>query len=101
PTDEEILAQIRALRSMGFLSPQNNPLLGAFGGAGAGAGAFNPFGGIPPTATSPPPPADTRPPEERYQEQLRQLNDMGFTDAQRNIQALVRSGGNVQGAVEQ
>lgn len=45
-------------------------------------------------------PADTRPPEERYETQLRQLNEMGFSDFERNVQALRRSGGNVQGAIE-
>ncbi|QUC19969.1 uncharacterized protein UV8b_04210 [Ustilaginoidea virens] len=50
-----------------------------------------------PAPTSPP---DDRPPEERYAEQLRQLNDMGFYDFDRNIAALRRSGGSVQGAVE-
>ena len=45
-------------------------------------------------------PADTRPPEERYADQLRQLNDMGFTDFDRNVTALRRSGGSVQGAIE-
>jgi len=45
-------------------------------------------------------PADTRPPEERYADQLRQLNDMGFFDFDRNIAALRRSGGSVQGAIE-
>lgn len=59
------------------------------GGAGAGGGA----GG------SPAPP-DNRPPEERYAEQLRQLNDMGFFDFDRNVAALRRSGGSVQGAIE-
>jgi len=46
-------------------------------------------------------PADTRPPEERYADQLRQLNDMGFFDFDRNVEALRRSGGSVQGAIEQ
>lgn len=45
-------------------------------------------------------PADTRPPEERYESQLRQLNDMGFFDFDRNIEALRRTGGSVQGAIE-
>ncbi|RDA90748.1 hypothetical protein CP533_2971 [Ophiocordyceps camponoti-saundersi (nom. inval.)] len=45
-------------------------------------------------------PADNRPPEERYAEQLRQLNDMGFFDFDRNVAALRRSGGSVQGAIE-
>ncbi|RMD41310.1 hypothetical protein DV735_g3823, partial [Chaetothyriales sp. CBS 134920] len=40
-------------------------------------------------------PADTRPPEERYATQLRQLNEMGFHDFDRNIQALSRSGGDI------
>lgn len=59
----------------------------------------NGFGG----AGSPPPvaPADNRPPEERYADQLRQLNDMGFFDFDRNVEALRRSGGSVQGAIEQ
>ncbi|CUM48267.1 unnamed protein product [Debaryomyces tyrocola] len=59
-------------------------LLGGAGGAGAGQAA----------------PQDNRPPEERYEEQLRQLNDMGFFDFDRNVAALRRSGGSVQGAVE-
>jgi ubiquilin len=47
-----------------------------------------------------PQPPDTRPPEERYEAQLRQLNDMGFFEFDRNIEALRRSGGSVQGAIE-
>ncbi|KAF1988599.1 hypothetical protein K402DRAFT_391820 [Aulographum hederae CBS 113979] len=66
-------------------------LLAALGGGAGGAGGF---GGAPPQ------PEDTRPPEERYAEQLRQLNEMGFYEFERNVQALRRSGGNVQGAVE-
>ena len=45
-------------------------------------------------------PQDTRPPEDRYAEQLRQLNDMGFYEFERNVEALRRTGGSVQGAVE-
>lgn len=44
--------------------------------------------------------ADVRPPEERFAEQLRQLNEMGFYDFDRNVQALRRTGGNVNGAIE-
>lgn len=57
------------------------------------AAAFNPW-------AMPTQPPDNRPPEERYEEQLRQLNDMGFYEFERNVQALRRSGGSVQGAVE-
>jgi len=45
-------------------------------------------------------PVDNRPPEERYESQLRQLNDMGFCEFERNVAALRRSGGSVQGAIE-
>lgn len=64
-------------------------LLGAGGGFG-GAGGFG--------AT--PAPQDNRPPEEVYENQLRQLNEMGFYEFERNVTALRRSGGNVQAAIE-
>jgi ubiquilin len=80
-----------------------------FGQMGGGEGGANPFAGLGGPgafgggggATSPPPPADTRPPEEVYADQLRALNDMGFFDFEANVRALRRSGGSVQGAVEQ
>ena len=101
-------------------SQQNNPLGAMFGqggaggqspfnpeamqqmmemmGGGGGAGGFNPFGmGGQPAA---PAVQDSRPPEEQYAEQLRQLNEMGFFEFERNVSALRRSGGNVQGAIE-
>ncbi|KAG8902239.1 hypothetical protein FRC00_014456 [Tulasnella sp. 408] len=59
-----------------------------------GAGT-SPFGG--PSAT---PPANLTPPEERYQTQLQQMADMGFTDARANVRALLATGGNVQAAIE-
>lgn len=87
-------------------------VLNSLGGGGAGPGAagttpggaapFNPLTvmglGGPPQA--PEQPRDTRPPEERYEDQLRQLNEMGFCEFERNIEALRRTGGSVQGAVE-
>ncbi|KAK5091651.1 hypothetical protein LTR05_001836 [Lithohypha guttulata] len=61
------------------------------GGAGAGGlGNFGNFGG----------PPDNRAPEERYATQLGQLNEMGFYNFDQNIQALSRSGGDVNGALE-
>ena len=102
-----------------------NPFSALFGlgqggpGAGQGTNTNNPFGlpalspeamqqlaqmwgvgGLNSPAAAAAAPADTRPPEERYAEQLRQLNDMGFFDFDRNVTALRRSGGSVQGAVE-
>ncbi|KAF3048970.1 hypothetical protein E8E11_008276 [Didymella keratinophila] len=71
-------------------SQQANPFAALFGpGGGFGGG----FGG-------PPASADNRPPEEVYESQLRQLNEMGFYEFDRNVSALRRSGGNVQGAIE-
>ncbi|OTA95033.1 hypothetical protein M434DRAFT_394238 [Hypoxylon sp. CO27-5] len=107
----------------GVNSPFQVPGAGAGTGTGAGAGAgagaaagANPFGNLPPVTpevlqnmmqmfgmNSPsgsPAPPDNRPPEERYAEQLRQLNEMGFYDFDRNVAALRRSGGSVQGAIE-
>lgn len=66
-------------------------MLGGAGGAGGAGG----LGGM-----VSPPPQDNRPPEERYETQLRQLNDMGFFDFDRNVAALRRSGGSVQGALD-
>ena len=70
-------------------------MMQALGGGGLGGlGGMGGFGG------SPAAPPDNRPPEERYAEQLRQLNDMGFYDFDQNVAALRRSGGSVQGAIE-
>lgn len=82
------------------------------GGAGGAGGAGGPGNAGAPDLNSlaallgggggfgTPPPADNRPPEERYEQQLHQLNEMGFFEFERNIEALRRSGGSVQGAVE-
>lgn len=68
--------------------------LGALGGPGAGG--LGSYGGLPGS----PPPADTRPAEERFQVQLQQLQEMGFTNATQNIRALLATGGNVQSAID-
>ena len=44
--------------------------------------------------------APTRHPEERYQVQLHQLQDMGFVNAHQNLRALLATGGNVNAAIE-
>jgi len=41
------------------------------------------------------------PPEKKYEVQLRQLDSMGFTDIEANIQALIESKGNVERAISQ
>ncbi|GAA5821270.1 hypothetical protein JCM11251_004544 [Rhodosporidiobolus azoricus] len=67
---------------------QMNQLFGGMGGAsGAGAGAG--AGGAPQQS-----------PEERYAVELEQLRNMGFTDASRNVRALLAAGGFVDSAVE-
>jgi ubiquilin len=79
-------------------------MMGGQGGAGgAGEAGFNPFaamGGFGGQGQQQQAPVDNTPPEERYAAQLRQLNDMGFYEFERNVQALRRSGGSVQGAIE-
>lgn len=61
------------------------------------ASLFGTGGGVPAAAAAP---ADTRSPEERFQVQLQQLNEMGFWDATKNIRALLATGGNVNAAIE-
>ncbi|KAF2735732.1 hypothetical protein EJ04DRAFT_183730 [Polyplosphaeria fusca] len=73
----------------GTNNPPPNPFAGLFGSGGFGGNGFGT-----------PPPTDNRPPEEQYETQLRQLNEMGFFDFDQNVQALRRSGGNVQGAID-
>jgi ubiquilin len=93
-------------------NPQTNPLLqnpesmqqllqammgGQPGGNGGGdLGALRHLFQDPAAAA----PTDNRPPEERFAQQLQQLNEMGFYDFDRNVQALRRTGGNVNGAIE-
>lgn len=85
------------------------------GGQPAAAGTENPFSGLGNNAMdpqlqqrlaammgggAPASPADTRSPEERFQVQLQQLNEMGLWDAAKNIRALTATGGNVNAAIE-
>ena len=53
------------------------------GGAGAGMGGF----GMPP--------ADSRPPREKYADQLARIKEMGFNDEDAILQILEQTGGNV------
>lgn len=76
PDFNQMMQQLQQMQQMTGGAP--------FGGAGGGA------------ATSQP----QVPPEERYQVQLEQLANMGFSDPARNIRALMASGGNVEGAIE-
>ncbi|EGF99794.1 uncharacterized protein MELLADRAFT_112416 [Melampsora larici-populina 98AG31] len=73
----------------------------AAGGGGGGmpgmTGMPGMFGGL---GLPPSQPADSRPPEERFEVQLTQLQGMGFSDARQNIRALQASGGNVEAAIE-
>ncbi|RPA97551.1 ubiquitin-domain-containing protein [Choiromyces venosus 120613-1] len=81
-----------------FANP-NNPL-GALLGANGSLGAMGALRAAQAQAAASAP-VDNRPPEERYADQLRQLNDMGFYDFDRNVAALRRSGGSVQGAINE
>ena len=46
------------------------------------------------------PAAPAEPPQIRFASQISQLNDMGFFDAERNVAALLATGGNVSAAIE-
>jgi len=71
------------------------------GAAGGGAGGpFGLGGGGGGGSAAPAAPSDTRPPEERFETQLQQLNEMGFTNASQNVRALLATAGNVHGAIE-
>lgn len=61
--------------------------------ASGGLGGMGGMGGIPDI------PDDGRTPEERWAEQLVQLEGMGFSDKPSNLQALQMAGGDVDGAV--
>lgn len=99
------------MAGMGGMSGGANPFAALGGGAtpegttpAAGglppnfAAMMSQFGGLPQAQQQPA--ANLPPPEERFQVQLQQLNDMGFFDAQQNIRALLATGGNVHAAVE-
>ncbi|GAA5936763.1 hypothetical protein JCM3775_000191 [Rhodotorula graminis] len=64
---------------------QMQQLFGGMGGAGAGAGGQ---AGAPQQS-----------PEERYSNELEQLRNMGFTNATRNVRALLASGGFLESAI--
>ncbi|KAH9029149.1 hypothetical protein EDB85DRAFT_2252707 [Lactarius pseudohatsudake] len=72
--------------------PDPSALMQLLGGAGGAAG-FGPGVGTSPLPGGPPP-------EERFQVQLQQLQDMGFTNASQNVRALLATGGNVNSAIE-
>ncbi|CDH54152.1 ubiquitin-like protein [Lichtheimia corymbifera JMRC:FSU:9682] len=44
--------------------------------------------------------APTEPPETRFRTQLEQLEEMGFSERQANVRALLATGGNVEAAIE-
>jgi len=62
---------------------------------------FNPFAAFgSPMLQNAAAPTDNRPPEERFQVQLQQLNEMGLWDAAKNIRALQATNGDVNAAIE-
>lgn len=96
-----------ALFGAGGVNPFGFPMPAGTEGAGASATAggfpqFNPamLQSLLANSGATAQPEDTRPPEIRFESQLRQLNDMGFFDFDANVRALRRSGGSVQGAIE-
>lgn len=70
---------------------------GLGGGMGGAFGGGMPGGNLPPVNDGTDP---NLPPEERYKDKLDQLNDMGFTNRDLNLQILQQVGGNTDLAVE-
>jgi ubiquilin len=58
---------------------------------------FNPFGMTPPSTINTTP---SQPPEQRFASQITQLEEMGFSERDRNVRALLATGGDVQAAIE-
>lgn len=75
--------------------PSYNSFLGAMGGNTGMPGGTNPMMPAAPTPVAP-----LQPPEVRFASQLTQLENMGFIDRERNIQALTATNGNVNAAIE-
>lgn len=108
-TDPNMMRMMLQMQQMGLLPPPGTALPGATGGAapgsldfsallgGAGAGAGTGTVVPPLPGAAPVPVAD---PATRYAAQLQQLQDMGFSDRDRNLQALAATGGNVNAAIE-
>lgn len=107
PDVQNMMTNPEMIRAM--LSPEVMRTM--LGNAGAGEGMQFPvgFGNAQPAAGAQPSPFGMPPmppqqpvadPATAYQSQLLQLREMGFYDESRNIEALVASRGNVNGAVE-
>ncbi|KAH9912135.1 uncharacterized protein BXZ73DRAFT_107579 [Epithele typhae] len=102
-TDGSATAGTGAGAAPGAFDPETmQRMLAAMGGSGAGAGPFGMggLGGMGGFGAAPAAPADSRPPEERFQVQLEQLQGMGFTNATQNVRALLATGGNVHSAID-
>ncbi|KAF7721351.1 hypothetical protein EC973_004851 [Apophysomyces ossiformis] len=78
----------------GNSQPQSTPPMPAF----LGQNMMN-FG-FPPFQTNTNPTTPLEPPETRFQSQLAQLEEMGFSEKQANLRALLATGGDVQAAIE-
>ncbi|KAJ3336861.1 Ubiquilin-3 [Gonapodya sp. JEL0774] len=75
--------------TLGTASPMNDAWMQMFANAMGTAGSI-------PTQL---PDQLLPPPEERFRDQLQQLTDMGFTDTQANIRALLMGGGQIDAAI--
>lgn len=77
-------------------SQVGNPFSAMFGGGTSTANPYAGMFGVPAAAPS----GDAARPEIVYREQISQLNNMGFVDAEANLNALIATGGNIQAAVD-
>jgi len=85
-----------------FASMMNNPNMMRNLYGQQNPNAFNPYGSMFPGISPQMNQSQSQQvqPEILYREQLSKLNTMGFTDAEKNIAALVATGGNVNAAID-
>ncbi|KAK3240897.1 hypothetical protein CYMTET_49301 [Cymbomonas tetramitiformis] len=100
PNTLQSIAQVQNLmRGMPGGAPGAQGTPGAPGAASPFANLFDPLNAGPLRGAAPAT-TPSQPPEELYASQIQQLKDMGFSDEQANVRALVATGGNVNVAVE-
>jgi ubiquilin len=98
------ICRANGLRLLGDLGEADRLLAQAAGVLGVGIGqrppVVAPAPGVAPVAQVPPAAPVQLSPEQRFGRQLQQMEEMGFGDRQRNIEALIATAGNVNNAIE-
>ncbi|BBM99682.1 ubiquilin [Marchantia polymorpha subsp. ruderalis] len=97
---QAVLSQLQGRQQAGGTPGQPGATPGANAGLPDLSSLLSMFGGLGSTLPTNNTEVNAIPPEQLYEAQLSQLQDMGFYDTQENIRALAATGGNVHAAVE-